>query len=289
MRIGDYTIGDGNPPFVIAEASINHCGNLGRALEMVQVAKNANCQAVKFQTFRAVDVCSPVQMVTYQSRGMEVTEPRINIFRRCELPESAWPVIKAECDRVGILFMSTPETPRDLGLLLEVGIPAIKIGSDNLTNLPMLRSCALDDIALPIILSTGMSNFDEILNAVSIIKAQQLALLACTSQYPCPIAEANVQRVANLREHFIAEVGYSDHTDGHTAAIMAVALGASIIECHFTLSNMLEGPEHHWAKEPDALRDYVYYIDRAYKARGDGIVYPSAAERANKAKYQRAA
>lgn len=289
MKIADYEIGHGNPPFLIAEASINHNGSLDRAIKMISVAKAAGCNAVKFQTFSAVDVCDPAQMYTYQSQGKEVTEPRINIFLRTELPESAWPKLKAECDRVSILFMSTPETPNDLDILLRVGIPAIKIGSDNLTNLPMLRYCARDDVNLPILLSCGMGSAEELKKAVDIIIAITIAYIpmVCTSEYPCPSESVNLLRVSKMIKTFGNPVGFSDHTIGSLAACLALAAGASVFETHFTLDNNLPGPEHSWAKNPTELSQWVTDIRTAHTMMGSGIIAPSKAELENKARYQR--
>ena len=212
MKIAGHEIGNGNPPFLIAEASINHNGSIDRAMEMITVARDAGCQIIKFQTFKATDVCDPKQMYTYKSQGEEVTEPRINIFLRTELPESAWPILKAECDRVGIIFLSTPETPNDLDILLRVGIPAIKIGGDNLTNLPMLRYCGKEDIGLPILLSCGMCVDGEIRRALNAIgRHTPVALMVCTSEYPCPSEHANLKRITNFIGSTDA-VGFSDHT-----------------------------------------------------------------------------
>lgn len=291
MRIANIEIGSGCPPFVIAETSLNHNGDLGRALDMIHVAKHAGADCIKFQTFTASGVCDEQQTYTYRSQGQQVTEPRINIFRRSELPLSAWFQIKEECDRVGIIFMSTPQNPSDLDILLGVGIPAIKIGSDDLTNEKMIRYAARDDVALPLILSTGMADIFDIQNAVRIAGAcgvQELGLLACTSRYPCPESEANVARVETLNAMFPGcVVGYSDHTKGHLAAVAAVALGAKIIECHFTLSHMLPGPDHEWAKNPQELSLYISAIREGYAACGSGLFELSDAERLNKKRYQR--
>lgn len=289
MRIGDRIIGDGNPPFVIAEAGLNHNGSLERALRMVRIARDAGCDAVKFQTFKAAGVCDAEQMYSYLSQGAMVTERRIEIFKRCELPEAAWPVIKAECDSLGIVFMSTPQNPSDLDILLRVGVPAIKIGSDDLTNEEMLRYCSRDDVGLPIILSTGMSTGDEIIQALNITGWSNVAVLACTSQYPTPPAECNVRRVETLRSVLGVPSGLSDHSQGNTAAVMAVALGASIIEFHFTEDPLLPGPDHSWAKSIFQIVMYVKAIREAYEALGGGQLVLSETERANKARYQRAA
>lgn len=288
MKIGTRELSASSMPYLISETSINHNGSLDRAMEMIGVAKDAGVDAVKFQTFHADDVCSPDQMYTYQSQGQEVTEPRIEIFRRSELPDEAWPKLKAECDRIGITFLSTPETPRDLDILLPLGIPAIKIGSDNLTRHSMLRYCARDEVGLPIILSCGMSNFSEVMEALAVTRPDNSAVLVCTSMYPCEAEYVNLLRIATLK-HWLPQVpiGYSDHTLGSMAAVMATAMGATIIETHFSLDEKLPGPEHRWAKTPAGLAQWAADIREAHIMRGDGVVAPGKKEAENKSLYQR--
>ena len=279
----------GKNPFIMAEVGLNHNGDIDRALEMVRIAHLAGCDAVKFQTFAASGVCDESQTYTYHSQGREITEPRINIFRRCELPKAAWPVIKRECERMGIIFMSTPQNPSDVDILMEVGVPAIKIGSDDLTNIEMLKYCA--KTGLPLILSTGMSDEKDIGNALAAVYPREVALLACTSEYPCPDESVNILRVRTLSRNQGMDnnipIGFSDHTQNSTAAIMALALGARIFEKHFTLDHMLPGPDHSWSADPVELTNYVMDIRRAHRMLGDGIIAPSIKEIENKAKYQR--
>ena len=285
MRIGPHEVG--LRPIVIAEIGLNHCGSMERAIEMIHAAKSAGCDIAKFQTFTAIDVCPPDQVWTYRSQGEMVTEHRIDIFKRCELPEAAWPILKAECERQGILFMSTPETPADLALLLKVGIPAVKVASDNATNMPMLRACARS--GLPVILSTGMCNLTEVAGAILTQWDGLRAVLVCSSEYPCPPESANLSRITTLRKISASiPVGFSDHTEGTTAAVTAVGLGACIFETHFTLSRDLPGPDHWWAKTPDELGRWARDIRAAEAMMGSGLMAPSAAERAVKAAYQRA-
>ena len=279
----------GKNPFVMAEVGLNHNGDIERALEMVRIAHLAGCDAVKFQTFAASGVCDESQIYTYHSQGREVTESRINIFRRAELSRSAWPVIKRECEHMGIIFLSTPQNPSDVDILMEVGVPAIKIGSDDLTNIEMLKYCA--KTRLPLIISTGMSDIVEIWRALAAVYPSEVALLACTSEYPCPDESVNILRVRTLsRDQGMDNnipIGFSDHTQSSAAAIMALALGACIFEKHFTLDHMLPGPDHSWSADPIELTNYVMDIKRAYRILGDGAIQPSVREMENKAKYQR--
>ena len=160
IEIAGFKIGAGHAPLIVAEAGINHNGDLDRALAMVTAAKEAGCDAVKFATLKADEFCNPAHMISYRHEGALVTEPEIEMFRRCELPDSAWRTLKDECDRHGIIFFSTPQNESDLKLLLDVGVPAIKIGSDDLTNLKLIASYATHE--LPLILSTGMADYTDV-------------------------------------------------------------------------------------------------------------------------------
>jgi N-acetylneuraminate synthase/N,N'-diacetyllegionaminate synthase len=289
MLIGDHDIS--RSPFIIAEAGLNHNGSVPLALEMVGVAAKAGCTAIKFQTFKAAGVCDESQSYTYRSQGREITEPRINLFRRAELPESAWPLLKAECARLGIQFLSTPQNPSDLDTLLKVGVPAIKIGSDDLTNLTMLRYCSVTASGIPLILSCGMSDLAEVYTALDVIGAfegREVALLVCTSLYPCPVDQANLARITALKAALPGiPIGFSDHTAGTLAAAVACALGACVFEKHMTLGHNLAGPDHEFSADPVTLTKWVWTIKKAYAALGNGLVRPTKEERRNKEKYQR--
>jgi N,N'-diacetyllegionaminate synthase len=290
ISIGSRVLGYKQPPFVVAEVGINHNGDLTRALEMIHIANQAGCDAVKFQTFKAAEFVNDASLTfTYRSQGREITESMLAMFRRNELPETAWPVIKAECDRLGIQFFSTPQNRSDLDVLLRVGVPAIKVGSDDFTNLPLLRSYASS--GLPLILSTGMSDLSEAhqaLEAVGTFEGYPTILLVCTSQYPTPPADTNIARVTTLRAAFPGVlIGFSDHTRGPLAAAMAVALGACFLEKHFTLDHDLPGPDHWFSEDPVGLAQWVEGIRAAFEIVGSGLVRPSAVEKQNKIEYQR--
>ena len=290
VNIGNRPVGPGQPPFVVAEVGINHNGDVSRAVEMIRVAREAGCDAVKFQTFKAAEfVNDPSQMFTYKSQGREVTESMLAMFRRHELPDSAWSVLKAECDKAGIVFFSTPQNRSDLDRLLPLGVPAVKVGSDDFTNLPLLRSYARS--GLPLILSSGMSDLAEAhqaLDAVGAFEGYPTILLVCTSQYPTPPQDANLARITTLRGAFPGmPIGFSDHTQGPLAAGMAVALGACFLEKHFTLDHDLPGPDHWFSENPGGLAAWVEAIRAASAMMGSGLVRPSAVERGNKLEYQR--
>jgi N,N'-diacetyllegionaminate synthase len=281
ILINGCAIGPGHPPFVIAEVGINHNGELSKALEMIAVAKAAGADAVKFQTFKAEEfVGDPAQMFTYRSRGQEVTESMLAMFRRYELPREAWPVISAECQRQCITFLSTPQNRSDLELLREVGVTAVKVGSDDFTNLPLIRSYA--ETGLPLILSCGMADLAEVhqaLEAAGALDGYPLALLLCTSQYPTPPQDVNLRKLGTLQAAFPGLVtGFSDHTQGSLASSLAVALGALIFEKHFTLDNDLPGPDHWFSENPQTLAQWVAGIRAATVMLGSAVVRPTAAE-----------
>lgn len=280
--INGRPIGPDHPPFIIAEAGINHNGELQKAIDMVCVAKKAGADAVKFQTFKADEfVGDAAQMFTYRSQGKEVTESMLAMFRRYELPPQAWFEIKGECDRQGITFLSTPQNRSDLDLLLKVGVPAVKIGSDDFTNLPLIRSYA--ETGLPLILSCGMSDLAEVhqaLDAAGALDGYPAALLLCTSQYPTPPEDVNLRKLRSLQGAFPGLVtGFSDHTQGPLASSLAVAMGAVVFEKHFTLDHDLPGPDHWFSENPAGLADWVLGIRTSRMLLGSPLVRPTQAER----------
>jgi N,N'-diacetyllegionaminate synthase len=290
ITIRGRPIGRDHDPFIIAEAGINHNGELDKALAMVRVASEAGANAVKFQTFKAEEfVGDPTQTYTYRSQGKDVTEPMLAMFRRYELPRDAWFAIKAECDRQGIVFLSTPQNGSDLDLLLEVGVPAVKVGSDDFTNLPLLKSYAATK--LPLILSCGMADMAEVyqsLDMVGALDGYPVVLLLCTSQYPTPPKDVNLLKLATLRAAFPnLTLGFSDHTQGALASSVATAFGAAVFEKHFTLSHALPGPDHWFSEEPGGLAEWIRSIRIAHAMLGSPIVRPTEAEQKNKNEFRR--
>jgi N,N'-diacetyllegionaminate synthase len=281
MNINGRQIGVGHAPFVIAEVGINHNGELEKAIEMIRVAKAAGADAVKFQTFKASEFVGDArQMFTYKSRGQDVTESMLAMFKRYELPREAWSVINAECQRQNITFMSTPQNRSDLDVLCELGVTAVKVGSDDFTNLPLIRSYA--QTSLPLILSCGMSDLAEVhqaLQAAGALDGYPVALLLCTSQYPTPPQDVNLRKLSTLQAAFPGLItGFSDHTQGSLASSLAVVMGALIFEKHFTLDNDLPGPDHWFSENPRTLAEWVAGIRTATVMLGSGLVRPTAAE-----------
>jgi N-acetylneuraminate synthase/N,N'-diacetyllegionaminate synthase len=268
-------------PYVIAEAGINHNGDLDIAFKMIEAAKKCGADAVKFQTFKAEEFCGdPKQMFTYTSQGESVTESMLDMFKRVEFTEGDWYKIRKHADTVGIEFLSTPQNLGDLELLMKLGVSAIKVGSDDLTNEPLIQKYSLS--GLPLILSTGMSDEVEIESALiasGFHEGNSVALLVCTSQYPTPPQDVNISRVITLRTKYpTLTLGFSDHTEGNEAAILSVGLGAIIFEKHFTLDHQLPGPDHWFSPDPTELKKWVESIHLAYQMKGTGALTPSKAE-----------
>ncbi len=290
FQIAGQKISPTDPPYCIAEVGINHNGDLSIAKKMIEAAKEAGADAVKFQTFKAEEFCGdPEQIFTYKSQGISITEPMLTMFKRYEFLPEQWRAIKAHCELIGITFFSTPQNCSDLDLLLEIGVPAIKVGSDDFTNLPLLRSYVGSQ--LPLILSCGMSDLGEVhqaLNIVGFFEGYPVALLLCTSQYPTPPNDVNINKLGTLQQAFPGLiVGFSDHTQGSLAAALAVSRGARIFEKHFTLDQGMPGPDHWFSEEPSGLKDWINTIRISDVVLGSPFVLPTNAELENKREFQR--
>ena len=266
IKLDDYLIGHDCQPFIIAEAGINHNGEITNALKMIDVAKTAGADAIKFQTFEASGIVVDSSLTyTYKSQGKEVTESVFEMFKRCEFSKTEWIKIKQKCDEAEILFLSTPENRSDLDLLLELGIPAIKIGSDDFTNIPLLKDYS--STGLPLIISCGMANLNEIhqtLNAIGSLKKYPTILMFTTSEYPTIPMNVNLLKLKTLAKSFPKiPLGYSDHTQGILASSLAVAFGAKVFEKHFTIDKNLPGPDHWFSADPEGLKNWVDSIRTA--------------------------
>jgi N-acetylneuraminate synthase/N,N'-diacetyllegionaminate synthase len=265
----------------VAEVGINHNGDIGLAKQMIDVAIECGVDAIKFQTFKAEEfVACAGGSYTYRSQGKEVTESMYEMFKRYEFSREEWGTIFAYCKDRDITFFSTPQNPSDLDFLLSlVKLPAIKVGSDDLTNLPLLRYYASK--GLPMIISTGMATLGEIEDAVRIIKSagnDDLIILHCVSSYPADAEEVNLRRIKTIEQAFNVIVGFSDHTIGLVAAIGAVAFGAKVIEKHFTLDKDLPGPDHWFSADPGELRRLVEDVRLIEEALGSSVITPTQKE-----------
>ncbi|MGH9298654.1 MAG: N-acetylneuraminate synthase family protein [Acidimicrobiales bacterium] len=266
-------VGPGQPCFIVAEAGVNHDGDLEQALGLVDAAHDAGADAVKFQTWRTEKlVALGAGLADYQRERVEDAVDQAAMLRDLELPYDSFRRLKARADAVGLVFLSTPDDSESLGFLVDLGVPCLKIGSPEVTNLPYLREAGAT--GLPTILSTGMSSLDEVTRAVAALEetgAPSLALLQCTSAYPTPAADANLRAMDTLAASFPYPVGFSDHTLGLEVAIAAVARGACILEKHLTLDRNRSGPDHAMSLEPSELGELVRSVRRVEQALGDGV------------------
>jgi N,N'-diacetyllegionaminate synthase len=273
--IGKRKIGEDETVFIIAEAGINHNGELKLAKQLVDKAKESKADAIKFQTFRTEDlVTKKADMAEYQKRNIGKGQSQYEMLKEKELSYDEFKELKKYCNEKGIIFLSTPHTEDSIDFL-EPLVPAYKIGSGDLTNLPFLEKVAKKD--KPIILSTGMGTLGEVEEAVNTIYAQgnkDLILLHCVTNYPAAIENVNLKAMITLKNTFKTLVGFSDHTLGITIPIAAVSLGAKVIEKHFTLDKNIKGPDHKASLNPEELKEMVIEIRKVEKSLGNGIKKP---------------
>lgn len=270
-------------PLIIAEAGVNHNGSLDSALQLVEVAKKCGADVVKFQTFSLDEMVSVgTPLAPYQSaQGGEVDQ--MELLSKLSLSESDFRVIKEYSDKVGIEFLSTAFDVESFEFLVGLGIRRAKIPSGEITNFPLLRCVA--DSGLPVIMSTGMADSSEVSAALEVVSRgpclREITLLQCVTAYPTPDEEANVSAMSTLASEFGFAVGYSDHTLGSLASILAVSLGASVIEKHVTLDRALPGPDHQASLDPAGFRRFVDDIERARVMLGSGVKEASLSELEN--------
>jgi N,N'-diacetyllegionaminate synthase len=280
IAIGDRLVGDGEKCFIIAEAGVNHNGNIKKAKKLIDVAVKSDVDAIKFQTFKTDSVVTKsAEKAAYQKASTGSTETQYDMIKKLELSSEDFIQLAEYAQKREILFLSTPFDFESVDLLDEIGVPAYKIPSGEITNFPLLKYIAQKQ--KPVILSTGMSTLAEIECAINIIRKNQgdkIILLHCVTDYPANITEINLKAMNTLRCSFQLPVGYSDHTLGISASIAAVALGACVIEKHFTLSKNLPGPDHKASLEPKDLEILVKTIRDIELALGDGIKKPTPSE-----------
>jgi len=280
VRIGDRSVGEDAPVYIIAEAGSNHDRNLDQAKRLIDVAAAAGADAVKFQTFAADQiVAETTTRAKYLDGLLPPGKTMSDLFRELELPRDWHGDLFRHATDVGLDFLSTPFDFEAVDLLDDLGVKAFKVASYELWHLPLIREIA--SRGKPIICSTGMANLADVQDAVDTVAAtgnDQLILLHCVVNYPPPFADLNLRAIRTLREAFGVPVGYSDHSSGITAPIVATALGAAVIEKHFTLSRDLPGPDHRFAIEPDELTAMVRAIRDAKDALGTGIKRMAPAE-----------
>lgn len=269
--------------YIIAEAGDNHNGDFNTALKLVDVAKRAGADCVKFQTFVTEEIISKyAEIAEYQKKNTGKEESQFEMVKRLELSFDEFRKIKEYCDRVGIQFLSTPFDLKSVDFLNELGVPFFKIPSGEITNYPYLIKIA--HTGKPVVMSTGMCEPDEILAAINVLEKNgsgEITLLHCNTEYPTPLKDVNLYAMRTMKKMFGKKVGYSDHTKGIEVPVAAVALGACVIEKHFTLDKNMPGPDHKASLEPDELGRMVKNIRNIEIALGDGVKRVSESERKN--------
>jgi N-acetylneuraminate synthase len=280
LEIEGRKIGQGQPCFIIAEAGVNHNGDVKMASEMIRAAAAAGVDAVKFQTFVPEKLVAPeAPRAEYQIEATHDGGSQLDLLRPLVLPKHAYLQLIAEANAQGLLFLSTPFDPDSADFLDQLGLPAFKVSSGDLTDLPFLEMLARK--GKPVLISTGMGTLADVSAALEAVRshgAPPVGLFHCVSNYPTHPADCNLRAMKTLDGTFGVPVGWSDHTDGIDITLAAVALGANLVEKHFTLDRSLPGPDHRASLEPEELRAMVSGIRRVESALGDGIKEPRASE-----------
>lgn len=276
VRIGDRYISEEEPCFIIAEAGVNHNGDVELAKRLIDIAKDAGADAVKFQTFKTERFLSRNIVVP---KHVKSKDSLFETVRKLELSEEEHYELSEYCKQKGIIFMSTPMDNNSVDLLDDIGVPVFKVASCDLDNLPLLKYIAKKEKA--VILSTGMGTISEVGEAVEVIKSNRngdIILLHCVSTYPPRVDDVNLKAINTLRNAFKLPVGYSDHTIGVNIPLAAVALGAKVIEKHFTLDKKMGGPDHAVSADPDELKNLISGIREIKKSFGTSVKVPSKDE-----------
>jgi len=277
VAVGRHRVGPGRPALILAEAGVNHDGDETVAHRLVDVAADCGADAVKFQTFDPGLVVSPGASTAGYQAGATGHDRQHALLAGLTLPRGAWAELAAHAAERGLAFLSTPFDLASADLLVDVGVPALKVPSGELTNLPLLRELARR--GLPLLISTGMATAAEVGVALAATAAAPgRCLFHCVSAYPAPVAEANLRAIPALRDRFGVPVGWSDHTVGTTTALGAVALGAALLEKHVTLDRGRAGPDHAASADPDGLAAYVAAVRDLESALGDGVKAPAPSE-----------
>ncbi|OGK21877.1 hypothetical protein A3C23_00835 [Candidatus Roizmanbacteria bacterium RIFCSPHIGHO2_02_FULL_37_13b] len=274
FKIGKKIIKENGDIFIIAEAGVNHNSRLDLALRLVDAAADSGADAVKFQTFKPENVVTPKgKMATYQKRNLGTTTSQLNMLRKLALPDKFYKPIIERCHKRNILFLSTPQGGRQsVNFLERFKLPAYKIDSGNLTNYLLLDHIAR--LKKPIILSTGMASYKEIKDAVNFVKSRnnhKIAILHCTTDYPCQITDVNLEVMERMMSRFDVPVGYSDHSQDIQVAIMIASMGAAVYEFHITLDKKLQGPDHHASSNPSDAKAKIMAIRKVKIIMGSNI------------------
>ena len=276
---------DSHKVIIIAEAGVNHNGSIKIAKKMIDLAEEAGADYIKFQTFKAESlVTNKADKASYQKKLTDKDESHFEMLKKLELDETAHIELIKYCNDKDIIFLSTAFDLDSINLLNKLNIPIIKIPSGEITNLPYLRH--IGRIRKPIIMSTGMSTMREIKSALDVlyeagVEKSQITILHCNTEYPTPVQHVNLMAMTTIGNKFGVSIGYSDHTQGIEIPIAAVALGATVIEKHFTLDRSLPGPDHSASLDVNELKAMILAIRNIEKAFGNGVKKPSPSERKN--------
>ena len=271
--------------FIIAEAGVNHNGKVEIAKKLIDVAAESGADAVKFQTFKASNLVSKTaQKAEYQKQTTDINETQFEMIKKLELNVDAHKELMAYCADKCILFLSTPFDHESIDLLNDLGLEIFKIPSGEITNLPYLRK--IGSLNKEVILSTGMADLSEIEDALNALifsgtGKENITVLHANTEYPTPMEDVNLKAMQTIANTFNIDVGYSDHTLGFEVDVAAVAMGAKVIEKHFTLDKAMEGPDHKASLGPDEIKQMVQAIRNIEKALGNGVKKPSNSERKN--------
>lgn len=280
IEVAGRTIGPGHAPFVIAEAGVNHNGDPELARRLIDAAADAGADAVKFQTYEATALATAqAERAAYQ-RDPSGSDSQLAMLQQLELARGSWAELAAHAAVRGIVFLSSPFDVPSVDLLAGLGVPAFKIGSGDLTNAMLLRAVARH--RRPVLLSTGMGTLEDVDAALAELRsggAEQVALLHCVSIYPAELEDVNLRAIDTLRDRFDVPVGFSDHTVGLLASIVATGRGAALIEKHLTLDRSLPGPDHAASLTPATFAELIDAIGRTWTALGDGVKRPRDGER----------
>lgn len=274
------TNGKKEPVIIIAEAGVNHNGSLENAYKLIEAARDAGADYVKFQTFKTeLCISKEAPLAEYQKNNDKQVKTQFDLVKKLELSEETHFKLMDKCKECGIKFLSTGFDIPSLVFLNSIGMDFFKVPSGEITNLPYLRTIA--GFKKKVVLSTGMANLDEIKAALEIFKGLDVTVLHCNTEYPTPMVDVNLSAMLSIKDSLKVPIGYSDHTLGIEIPIAAVALGASIIEKHFTLDNNMPGPDHKASLEPAELKKMVSSIRNIEMALGTGIKEPSESEKKN--------
>lgn len=281
INIGNRLVGEDEPVLIIAEAGVNHNGSMDMALRMVDEAVQFGADCIKFQTFETDNIETKHSLKPSYFNGRDSGLDKLAYLKSVEFNKEEFKKIKDYCDSKNIMFLSTVSDTSGLELLLSIGVLAIKVGSSDTVNLPLLKE--IGKTGLPLILSTGISTLKDVdiaVKSLSDFGCRQMAILQCTSEYPCSAEELNLNVIKTMRKRYDCPIGFSDHSKGNYVAVAAIALGAKIIERHFTLDRSLPGVDHAASSTPQEMKELVKLIRTTEKALGNGekIIQPHERE-----------